>query len=29
MKQLVSGGPLRAVAFLQADVGLADTTPFN
>jgi hypothetical protein len=28
MKKVVSGGPVRAVAFPQADAGLQDTTFF-
>jgi hypothetical protein len=28
MKKVVSGGPVRAVAFPQADAGLPDTTFF-
>ena len=29
MKKVVSGGPMRAMAFLQADAGLPDTIPLN
>jgi hypothetical protein len=29
MKKVVSGGPVRAVAFTQADAGLPDTIPLN
>jgi hypothetical protein len=29
MKKVVSGGPVRAVAFAQAGAGLPDTIPLN
>jgi hypothetical protein len=29
MKKVVSGGPVRAVAFTQAGAGLPDTIPLN
>jgi hypothetical protein len=29
MKNVVSGGPTRAIAFDQADDGLPDTIPLN
>jgi hypothetical protein len=29
MKKVVSGGPVCAVAFPQADAGLPDTIPLN
>jgi hypothetical protein len=29
MKKVVFGGPVRAIAFPQADAGLPDTTPLN
>jgi hypothetical protein len=29
MKKVVSGGPVRALAFPQADAGLPDTIPLN
>jgi hypothetical protein len=29
MKKVVSGGPVRAIAFRQAIAGLSDTIPLN
>jgi hypothetical protein len=29
MKKVVSGGPVRATAFFQADAGLPETIPLN
>jgi hypothetical protein len=29
MKKVVSGGPVHAIAFPQADAGLPDTSPLN
>jgi hypothetical protein len=29
MKKVVSGGPVRAIAFSQANAGLPDTIPLN
>jgi hypothetical protein len=29
MKKVVSGGPVRAIAFPQAGAGLPDTIPLN